>query len=205
MSTSSHDGVSHSASTSSSVLCQRRTTSSGENNNVKVRVAFTQSTFRPSLLNSSSICRLSARRAAIVCCELYKGVSPLQLVFHRTSSVSRDCETSTRQKNFHLPFRCNEPRGFHNSLRSRPEANSRSVGAMPHELPAFLKARLKARGIKVDDEANNRGGSAENRMKTLLFLPGGPRPWTRSMDTRTITTLALGRVLGLDRRTETHT
>ena len=88
VSTSSHDGVSHSASTSSSVFVSRDTTSSGENNNVKVRVAFTQSTFRPSLLDSSSICRLSARRAAIVCCELYKGVSPLQLVFHRTSSVS---------------------------------------------------------------------------------------------------------------------
>ena len=49
---------------------------------------------------------------------------------------------------------------------------------MPHELPAFLKARLKARGIKVDDEANNRGGSAENPNEDSS-LPAG---WTETVD-----------------------
>lgn len=49
---------------------------------------------------------------------------------------------------------------------------------MPQELPAFLKARLKARGIKVDDEANNRGGSAENSNEDCS-LPAG---WTEAVD-----------------------
>ena len=106
-----------------------------------------------------------------------KGVSPLQLVIHRTSSVSPRLRDLDETK-LYLPFPFNEPRGFHNSLRSRPEANSRSVGAMPHELPAFLKARLKARGIKVDDEANNRGGSAENPNEDSS-LPAG---WTETVD-----------------------
>jgi polyglutamine-binding protein 1 len=52
---------------------------------------------------------------------------------------------------------------------------------MAQELPAFLKARLKARGIKVDDdeatEADNRGGLAESPEDAPL-----PAGWTEAMD-----------------------
>lgn len=53
---------------------------------------------------------------------------------------------------------------------------------MPQELPAFLKARLKARGINVDGEgdetpeANNRGGAAEINSSPL------PPGWLEAVD-----------------------
>lgn len=69
-------------------------------------------------------------------------------------------------------------------LWALPEATFASAGAMPQELPAFLKARLKARGIKVDGEggeppeANNRSSAAENSISPL------PIGWLEAVDVK---------------------